>query len=98
MPTYEYRCSDCANRYETREGFDAPPRQSCPRCGAQARRVLHAPMIVFKGSGFYVNDSRNKNGASSEPSTASETAGTSDSSSPDSSSTPAPAVAADSSD
>lgn len=61
MPTYEYRCADCANRYETREGFDAPSVQACPRCGGRAKRVLFAPPIVFKGSGFYVTDSR-KNG------------------------------------
>ena len=58
MPTYEYKCTACDNRYETREGFDAPSRQPCPRCGNQAKRVLFAPPIVFKGSGFYVTDSR----------------------------------------
>jgi predicted nucleic acid-binding Zn ribbon protein len=41
-----------------REGFDAPPRQACPRCGAVARRLLFPPPVVFKGSGFYVTDSR----------------------------------------
>jgi putative FmdB family regulatory protein len=61
VPTYEYRCADCQNRYETREGFDAPSLQACPRCGGRAKRVLFAPPIVFKGSGFYVTDSR-KNG------------------------------------
>ena len=58
MPTYEYQCSACSNRYETREGFDAPSRQPCPKCGGQAKRLLFAPPIVFKGSGFYVTDSR----------------------------------------
>jgi putative FmdB family regulatory protein len=58
VPTYEYRCADCQNHYETREGFDAPPTQACPRCGGRAKRILFAPPIVFKGSGFYVTDSR----------------------------------------
>ena len=58
MPTYEYQCTACENRYETREGFDAPSRQPCPKCGGQAKRILFAPPIVFKGSGFYVTDSR----------------------------------------
>jgi putative FmdB family regulatory protein len=58
VPTYEYRCSECGHHYEMREGFDAPSRQDCPRCGATAKRVLHAPPIVFKGSGFYITDSR----------------------------------------
>ena len=58
MPTYEYRCPDCAHKYEKREGFDAPAAQKCPQCGGTAQRVIHAPPIVFKGSGFYVTDSR----------------------------------------
>lgn len=60
MPTYEYRCADCKNQYETREGFDAPSRQPCPRCGGNAKRIFSAPPIVFKGSGWYITDSRNK--------------------------------------
>ncbi len=60
MPTYEYRCPDCNNQYETREGFDAPARQPCPRCGGNAKRIYSAPPIVFKGSGWYVTDSRGK--------------------------------------
>jgi putative FmdB family regulatory protein len=58
VPNYEYKCTQCENRYETREGFDAPSRQPCPKCGGLAKRVLFAPPIVFKGSGFYVTDSR----------------------------------------
>jgi putative FmdB family regulatory protein len=58
VPIYEYQCTACDNRYETREGFDAPSRQPCPKCGAQAKRVLFPPPIVFKGSGFYITDSR----------------------------------------
>jgi putative FmdB family regulatory protein len=58
VPLYDYKCTSCGNHYETREGFDAPPRQPCPKCGAVAKRVLHPPPIVFKGSGFYITDSR----------------------------------------
>ena len=58
MPTYEYRCTKCGHLYEKREGFDAPARQRCSRCGAEARRVIHAPPILFKTSGFYVTDNR----------------------------------------
>ncbi|MCH8025678.1 MAG: hypothetical protein IH866_02680 [Chloroflexi bacterium] len=58
MPTYEYRCPDCAHEYEKREGFDAPAAQKCPQCTGTAQRVIYAPPIVFKGSGFYVTDSR----------------------------------------
>lgn len=58
VPLYDYKCTACEHRYEMREGFDAPSRQKCPVCGGEAKRVLHAPPIVFKGSGFYVTDSR----------------------------------------
>jgi putative FmdB family regulatory protein len=57
VPLYDYKCSN-GHQYETREGFDAPSRQPCPQCGAEAKRVLHPPPIVFKGSGFYITDSR----------------------------------------
>lgn len=83
MPLYEYRCQKCAHTYEKREGFDAPARQKCPKCRGKALRVLHAPPIVFKGSGFYVTDNR-KNGASD----ASESAPSSEKSSDGSSSVP----------
>jgi putative FmdB family regulatory protein len=58
LPTYEYRCGQCQHQYEKREGFDAPVEQACPVCGGLAQRLLHAPGIVFKGSGFYVTDNR----------------------------------------
>jgi len=58
LPTYAYRCESCGNQYEKRESFSAPARQKCPNCGKEAQRVLFAPPIVFKGSGFYKTDSR----------------------------------------
>jgi putative FmdB family regulatory protein len=58
VPLYDYKCTSCNHQYETREGFDAPSRQPCPNCGNEAKRVLHPPPIVFKGSGFYITDSR----------------------------------------
>jgi putative FmdB family regulatory protein len=58
VPTYEYRCTGCAHRYETHEGFDSPARQPCPLCGEMAKRILFPPPVVFKGSGFYSTDSR----------------------------------------
>ena len=71
MPTYEYKCSKCSNNYDKREGFDAPARQKCPQCGGKAQRVIQAPPIVFKGSGFYKTDSRKAPAAESASSPAS---------------------------
>jgi putative FmdB family regulatory protein len=97
VPTYEYRCADCANRYETREGFDAPSKQPCPRCGGRAKRVIYAPPIVFKGSGFYVTDSR-KNGDSATVGAGDNGSASSTASSTSSESTPAPASTSTSAD
>jgi putative FmdB family regulatory protein len=58
VPLYDYKCTACDHHYETREGFDAPSRQPCPKCGGEAKRLLHPPPIVFKGGGFYITDSR----------------------------------------
>ena len=61
MPTYDYACPNCKVTYEVREGFDAPITQKCQECGkGTAKRVLTAPRIVFKGSGWYATDSRSK--------------------------------------
>jgi putative FmdB family regulatory protein len=62
LPIYEYLCKKCQHQYDKREGFDAPALQKCPRCGGKAQRVIHAPPIVFKGSGFYITDSRKASG------------------------------------
>ncbi len=77
MPKYDYRCTACGNTYEKREGFDAPAVQACPACRGQARRVLTPPAIVFKGSGWYVTDSRKAAPSTSDSSTSSTTSDTS---------------------
>ena len=101
MPTYEYRCADCDNHYEKREGFEAPAKQPCPRCGGRAKRVIYAPPIVFKGSGFYVTDSRKNGdtatvgGAGDFTPASTDSTSTAADSSPAPSSSPAPAASAD---
>jgi putative FmdB family regulatory protein len=73
VPTYEYHCSACDATYELRESFSAPSQHACEECkDGTARRVLSAPRIVFKGSGWYITDSRKSSsavtgGESSEP-------------------------------
>lgn len=58
MPTYVYRCRQCNNHLEVIQKFSDTPLKVCPRCQGQLNRVIHATGIVFKGSGWYVTDSR----------------------------------------
>jgi len=58
MPIYEYECCDCANSFEIKQGFHEEPVSECPKCRGKARRVIRSVPIIFKGSGFYVTDSR----------------------------------------
>ena len=68
MPIYEYACSNCGVTFEKRQSFsDAPVStyENCPNNqeGCQIQRLISNPAVVFKGSGFYINDSRDhKNG------------------------------------
>ena len=66
MPLYEFRCRDCDHGWETRMEWKAP-LPDCPDCGSEnVRKVFHAAALVFKGSGWHVNDykSSSKNGGS----------------------------------
>ena len=63
MPLYEYQCDACNTRYERIEKASAPTDGVCPECGGNARRLLGAPALQFKGSGWYVNDYGKGNGS-----------------------------------
>lgn len=58
MPTYEYQCKDCGERLEVFQKFSDKPLSVHPECGGKLQKVFHASGIVFKGSGYYVTDSR----------------------------------------
>ena len=58
MPLYDYRCTACGKTTEVRHGFNETFSDACAACGGEMRRVIGAAPIVFKGSGFYVTDSR----------------------------------------
>lgn len=60
MPTYTYACDSCGNRFDIFQKFSDEPVRDCPSCGNPIRKVFHASGIVFKGSGWYINDSRPK--------------------------------------
>ena len=63
MPLYEYQCEKCGHRFEKIESFSASTTKKCPKCGAKAERMLAAPAIQFKGSGWYVTDYAGKSGS-----------------------------------
>ena len=56
MPLYEYKCEACAHRFERIQKFSDPPIETCPQCSGQVKKLLSAPAIQFKGSGFYITD------------------------------------------
>jgi putative FmdB family regulatory protein len=59
VPIYEYQCQACRKRYELQQSFSAENTHTCEKCGrGVAKRILHAPTVVFKGSGFYVTDNK----------------------------------------
>ena len=65
MPTYEYECTSCHHTFEVLQRITEDPLTKCPECGKRVKRLIGGGTgIIFKGSGFYVTDSR-KNGGSS---------------------------------
>jgi putative FmdB family regulatory protein len=85
VPTYQYACTDCADRSEVVQKFTDDPLTLCSSCGGRLRKVFSPVGIVFKGSGFYRTDSRSgastvapggsangSNGSSSEGSSGSD--------------------------
>ncbi|MEV8532798.1 FmdB family zinc ribbon protein [Streptomyces sp. NPDC051211] len=70
MPTYQYQCTECGEGLEAVQKFTDDALTECPSCKGRLKKVFSAVGIVFKGSGFYRNDSR---GASSSSTPASST-------------------------
>jgi putative FmdB family regulatory protein len=60
VPTYQYRCTECGERHEAVQSFTDPALTECPKCGGTLRKVFSSVGVVFKGSGFYRTDSRDK--------------------------------------
>ena len=77
MPTYHYRCKSCAHEFDQFQKFSEDALTICPECGQEIRRVIQPVGIVFKGSGWYITDSRPKssdsNGAKSDSKTSEKT-------------------------
>ncbi|KJY22294.1 MULTISPECIES: FmdB family zinc ribbon protein [Streptomyces] len=86
MPTYQYQCTECGEGLEAVQKFTDDALTVCPNCDGRLKKVFSAVGIVFKGSGFYRNDSR---GASSSSTPASKPASSSSSSSTSTAAAPA---------
>lgn len=69
MPTYEYACKACGEHLEVAQSFKDDALTKCPNCGGELRKVFGSIGIVFKGSGFYKNDSRSSQSATKTAST-----------------------------
>lgn len=80
MPTYPYACTQCGHQFEVFQSFSDDALTECPECQGKLRKVWGSVGVVFKGSGFYRNDSRG-DGKSSSSSTTSSTTSSSSSSS-----------------
>ncbi|ESQ00315.1 FmdB family transcriptional regulator [Streptomyces sp. CHA1] len=73
MPTYQYQCTECGEGLEAVQKFTDDALTVCPSCEGRLKKVFSAVGIVFKGSGFYRNDSRGAS-SSSAPASASKPA------------------------
>ena len=79
MPLYEYRCKQCGHQFEKIQNFSAPDEKECPVCKGEVERLISAPAIQFKGSGWYITDYAGKGGAKPAASSGSNTESSGDS-------------------
>ncbi|HSN03714.1 MAG TPA: zinc ribbon domain-containing protein [Nitrospira sp.] len=98
MPIYEYRCEDCSYTFELKQSIKDEAVASCSKCGKSVSRIISAPAIMFKGSGWYITDYSDKmkppSGEASKPSpTSTTTAQTGSSGTPSTPSAPATTAA-----
>jgi putative FmdB family regulatory protein len=81
VPTYQYACTECSHAFEQFQSFSDDALTICPECDGRLRKVFNAVGVVFKGSGFYRNDSRTAaastgGSSSSDSSSSSDKSGT----------------------
>jgi putative FmdB family regulatory protein len=61
MPTYEYQCEKCGNKFEAVQSIKDEPLKTCPQCGGKVKRLISSGVgLIFKGSGFYITDYKKK--------------------------------------
>lgn len=73
MPNYVYRGIDCPHEFEVYQSFSEDPLTDCTECGKPVRRVFQPTGIVFKGSGWYITDSRKSDSGSTSSAKSSDT-------------------------
>ena len=66
MPTYQYACTECDHSFEQVQSFSDDSLTVCAKCQGRLRKIFNAVGVVFKGSGFYRNDSRSENAKAAE--------------------------------
>ncbi|MFB6782310.1 FmdB family zinc ribbon protein [Streptomyces sp. NPDC056352] len=75
MPTYQYQCTECGEGLEAVQKFTDDALTVCPSCEGRLKKVFSAVGIVFKGSGFYRNDSRGSSSSSTPSSSSAKASG-----------------------
>ncbi|MFI7685121.1 FmdB family zinc ribbon protein [Streptomyces griseoaurantiacus] len=76
MPTYQYQCTECGEGLEAVQKFTDDALTVCPNCEGRLKKVFSAVGIVFKGSGFYRNDSRGSSSSSTPASSSKSSSST----------------------
>jgi putative FmdB family regulatory protein len=73
MPTYEYECGQCGKHFDYFHSMSEPPKAVCEECGGALTKLLSPGAgLIFKGSGFYITDYKNKGSESASSSSSSE--------------------------
>jgi len=68
VPLYEFRCRKCGHRFEVIQKHDDPHPKKCPKCGKRSiEKLLSAPAIQFKGTGWYITDYQRKGSSTQLP-------------------------------
>jgi putative FmdB family regulatory protein len=81
VPTYSYACTECDNRFDAVQAFSDDALTTCEKCSGRLRKLFGSVGVVFKGSGFYRNDSRESTKSSSNGSAKSNSSSNSEGSS-----------------